>query len=96
MPKLACDIVTPTGKVYSGEAYMVVVPGTEGEMGFLYDHVPLVSTLADGPVRVIEDEGTPAKVFSCEGGYVQVDGKKVIVLAGKVVTDGEKTAQAEA
>ena len=57
MTKFACDIVTPEAKFYSDEVHFVVVPGSEGEMGFLYDHVPLVSTLADGVVRVQKDEG---------------------------------------
>ena len=84
MAKLACDIVTPEAKLYSAdEVHFVVVPGSEGEMGFLYDHVPLVSTLADGTVRVQENEGGEFRKFAIEGGYVQVTGKKVIILADK-------------
>jgi F-type H+-transporting ATPase subunit epsilon len=83
MTKFACDIVTPEAKFYSGDVHFVVVPGTEGEMGFLYDHAPVVSTLADGVVRIQEEEGGPHKEFAIEGGYVQVDGKKVIILADK-------------
>ena len=81
MTKFACDIVTPEAKFYSDEVHFVVVPGSEGEMGFLYDHVPLVSTLADGVVRVQKDEGGPFKEFAVEGGYVS--GDKVIILADK-------------
>ena len=51
MAKLICDIVTPAAKLYSDEAYMVVVPGVEGEMGFLHGHVPLVSALADSELE---------------------------------------------
>lgn len=83
MTKFACDIVTPEAKFYSDEVHFVVVPGSEGEMGFLYDHVPLVSTLADGVVRVQKDEGGPFKEFAVEGGYVQVSGDRVIILADK-------------
>ncbi len=83
MPKLICDIVTPQAKYFTDEVYTVVVPGTEGQMGFLYDHVPLVSALADGPVRVQKEEGGPFTEFAVEGGYVQVTGKKVIILADK-------------
>lgn len=83
MPKFACDIVTPEAKFYSGEAHFVVVPGSEGEMGFLYDHIPLVSTLRDGNVRIQEEEGGAFKEFAIEGGYVQVSGTKVIILADK-------------
>ena len=77
MAKFTCDIVTPEAKCYTGEAHFVVVPGTEG------GHVPLVSTLSDGVVRVQENEGGPFKEFAVEGGYVQVSGTKVIVLADK-------------
>ena len=84
MAKLACDIVTPEAMYYTNEeVHFVVVPGSEGEMGFLYDHVPLVSTLADGTVRVQETEGGAFRSFAIEGGYVQVTGKKVIILADK-------------
>ena len=83
MAKLACDIVTPQAKFYSGEAAMVVVPSTEGDMGFLVGHVTLVSALRDGNVRVQEEDGAPAKEFAVEGGFVQVDGQKVIILADK-------------
>ncbi len=84
MAKLACDIVTPEAKLYTAdEVQFVAVPGSEGEMGFLYGHVPLVSTLADGNVRVQEEDGGPFRTFAIEGGYVQVTGKKVIILADK-------------
>ena len=81
---LVCDIVTPSAKLYSDECTMVVVPGIEGSMGFLQGHVPLVSPLADGLVRV-QKEGGEAVEFECSGGYVQVTGEKVIVLADKAV-----------
>ncbi len=84
MAKLACDIVTPEAKFYSSdEIHFIVVPGSEGEMGFLYNHVPMVSTLADGTVRIQETEGGEFRKFAIEGGYVQMTGKKVIILADK-------------
>ncbi len=85
MSTLTCDIVTPAKRLFSEEAYMVVVPGVEGEMGFLEDHAPLVSALADGTVRVLSDASTVAHRYALQGGYVQVSGKKVIVLADRAV-----------
>jgi F-type H+-transporting ATPase subunit epsilon len=85
MSTLTCDIVTPTKKLASKECSMVVVPGIEGEMGFLEHHAPLVSTLADGSVRLFEGEGSTAQRFAIQGGYVQVNGEKVIVLADRAV-----------
>ena len=85
MSTLNCDIVTPASKLFTSECYMVVVPGVEGEMGFLEGHAPLVSGLADGVVRVLSDAGTVANRYCMQGGYVQVTGQKVIVLADRAV-----------
>lgn len=83
MSKLMCDIVTPAEKLYSEEAYMVVVPGSEGEMGFLQGHEPLVSVLADGIVRIHAEKDGAALRYVLQGGYVEVTGNKVIILADR-------------
>ena len=86
MSTLNCDIVTPASKLFTSECYMVVVPGVEGEMGFLEGHAPLVSGLADGVVRVLSDASTVANRYCMQGGYVQVSGEKVIVLADRALS----------
>ena len=73
-----CDIVTPAEKLAACEVEMVVVPGVEGEMGFLAGHAPLVSVLADGEIRLTPAEGGPVQRYEVKGGYVQVTDDKVI------------------
>ena len=85
MAALTCDIVTPVAKLFSSDVYMVVVPGVEGEMGFLPGHAPLVSVLANGVARVQETQGAENKRFALHGGYVQVTGEKVIILADRAL-----------
>ncbi len=85
MAGLVCDIVTPVAKLFSDDAYLVVVPGVEGEMGFLRGHVPLVSVLADGVARVQNDPDGEHKRFALQGGYVEVTGSKVIILADRAL-----------
>lgn len=85
MATLTCDIVTPAKKLFTSECHMVVVPGVEGEMGFLVNHAQLMSTLADGTVRVLSDASTVAYRFALQGGYVQVTGDKVIILADRAL-----------
>jgi F-type H+-transporting ATPase subunit epsilon len=89
MASMTCDIVTPAKKLYTQECYMVVVPGELGAMGFMPGHAPLVSTLADGTVRVYSDASTVSQTYALQGGYVQVTGEKVIILADKAVPVGE-------
>ena len=75
MAGFMCDIVTPKARLVSEEATLVVVPGVEGEMGFLAGHAPLVSVLADGEVRR----------YALQGGYVEVGDGKVIILADRAL-----------
>ena len=89
MSSMTCDIVTPAKKLYTQECYMVVVPGELGEMGFMPGHAPLVSSLADGVVRVYSDASTLTQTYALQGGYVQVTGEKVIILADKAIPVSE-------
>ena len=69
MASFKCDIVTPAEKLAACEVEMVVVPGVEGEMGFLAGHAPLVSVLADG--EIVED-GTHAQLVEAGGEYASL------------------------
>ena len=89
MPNLICDIVTPEVTLASEEAYMVIVPGSEGEMGFLSGHEPLVAVLFEGTVRVHKEKDGEAIGYVVQGGYVEVTGQKVIVLADRACSVSE-------
>jgi len=73
------DITSQDRCVFSGDADMVVVPGTAGEMGILPHHSPLLSTLKMGVVTVKTKEGE--QVFTVAGGVVEVMPDAVIILA---------------
>jgi F-type H+-transporting ATPase subunit epsilon len=73
------EIVTPERLAYSGEVDSVQVPGSEGEMGILPHHAPLVSMLGIGEL-VIRTGGTE-ELFAIAGGFVQVRPDKVVVMA---------------
>jgi len=75
------EIITPDKKVFAGECSSVHVPGTEGQLQFLNNHAPLVSTLSKGTVRIKAADGE--KQFEISGGVVEVLKNKVIVLAEK-------------
>ncbi len=83
MPALRCDIVTPEERLFSGEVYLATVPGVEGEMGFLANHEPLVSALADGIARIQLEKDGEMQRFAIQGGYVEVTGGKAIILADR-------------
>jgi F-type H+-transporting ATPase subunit epsilon len=53
--KLKLEIVTPDSKAYSDEVDMVVIPGGEGQLGILPNHVPLLTELQAGEVKITKD-----------------------------------------
>lgn len=89
---IKCEIVTPVKQVYEADAAFAAVPGISGEIGVLDMHAPTISTLGEGEVRVTPEEGAEPVHFAISGGYVEIDGKKVIVLANRA----EKVADIDA
>lgn len=85
MSKLVCEVVTPSTRLFYEHVYMVVAPGVEGEMGFLEDHVPLLSILADGTIRIQKEKDGELTQFVVQGGGLEVTGKKVIILADRAI-----------
>ena len=55
---LHVDIVSAEQAIYSGEATMVIAPGEVGELGILPEHMPLITRIKPGTVRVKTAEGT--------------------------------------
>ena len=93
---LQVEIVTPDGSVYTGEASMVIVPGVEGELGFLSRHEPLVSLVKVGEARVQLPDGTWER-FATGIGYVQVLFDKVLLVVDQAEQAGRiDVARAEA
>lgn len=84
---LQVDIVTPERTVYSEGAEFVVVPGTEGSLGILPQHSPLVSGLNIGVLKVIK-AGKETKM-AVTGGFLEVNNNKVVILANAAETSDE-------
>lgn len=74
------EIITPDKKVYSGEVDSVKLPGAEGSFGILNNHAPIIASLKKGTIRVT-DSKKHVENFEINGGVVEVQNNKVIVLA---------------
>ena len=74
------DIVSAEGQIFSGEANMVFVPGSQGELGIAPRHAPLLTTLKAGEVRV-QSAGHEEQSFYVGGGALEVQPNVVTVLA---------------
>jgi F-type H+-transporting ATPase subunit epsilon len=73
------EIVTPERLAFSDQVDAVVVPGSEGELGILPHHAPLVSMLGVGELRI--RRGAQEESFAIVGGFLQVRPDKVVVMA---------------
>ena len=79
---LLAEIVTPERILYTNEAQFVAAKTTDGDVGILPLHAPLVATLDAGEVRVqIGPTSADWEWFAVSGGYLQVHEDKVIILA---------------
>ncbi len=76
---IRCEIVSQDRMVYQGDADIVVLPGSEGEMGILPNHAPLLTTLKMGIIKV-RSHGKE-EIFTVAGGVAEVQPQIVTVLA---------------
>lgn len=76
------ELVSPEEKLVSKQAYMVIVPGDDGEFAAMPGSASLLSSLKAGLVKVyVEDrESSPDKIF-ITGGFADVNGEQCTVLA---------------
>ncbi len=77
------DVITPEKIVYSNDVTSIVAHGTSGYLGVLAHHTPLVTSLEPGPLKITE-AGEKEVTFSLDGGFMEVRGNKVVVLADAV------------
>jgi F-type H+-transporting ATPase subunit epsilon len=83
------ELVAVEREVWSGEAEMVVARTTEGEIGILGGHAPLLGQLADGfDVRIIQAGGEEL-VVAVSGGFLSVTESVVTILAEAATLPGE-------
>ena len=88
------EIVTPEAKIFSDDVDMVTLTGTDGEMGILPQHMPLMTQLVAG--EVIAQKGKDTIFLAVGDGFVQVTGDRVAILTDMAIeADNIDEAKAE-
>ncbi len=77
------NVITPEKVVYSNEVTAITVHGTDGYLGILPQHAPLITTLEQGPLNITEPDEKEV-TFSLNRGFMEVRENKVVVLADTV------------
>jgi len=75
---LRLEVITPERVVYTDDVDMVIAPATDGYVGILPHHAPLLTTLGPGEFRV--KKGGVEEVLAVFGGFMDVRGDRVTVL----------------
>ena len=74
------EIIAPDQNLYSGEVDLVQVPGSKGSFQILRNHAPIISTLEQGQIRIVDQKGATT-LFEVDGGVIEAKNNKIIVLA---------------
>ncbi len=80
---LKVELVSPTQRVWSGEAVSVSARTVEGDIGILTDHAPLFGVLVDGQVSIKGGDGSTTE-FKVSGGFLSVANNRVSILTESV------------
>ena len=77
--KIKLEIVSPEKVVYTTEVNMLIVRSTDGELGILPNHAPLIAGLVPNAMRALNDDGE--QLIAVSGGFIEVQPKKITILA---------------
>ena len=84
------DLVSPERRLASGQVTAVQIPGVEGDLTAMPGHMPMITTLRPGVLRVSSEEGD--KDYVVTGGFAEI-GEGLSVLAEKAVLRSEMTQE---
>ena len=84
-PTIHVDVVSAEESIFSGEAEFVVLPGEAGELGIYPRHVPLITRIKPGAVRIVPAGGGEEQLIFVAGGILEVQPKVITVLADTAI-----------
>ena len=82
--KIAFELVSPDRLLISEDVDVIVVPGTEGELGVLLGHQPMISTVRPGILEVQNSGGEDRRIF-VNGGFAEITGDRCAVMTEEAV-----------
>jgi F-type H+-transporting ATPase subunit epsilon len=84
MSTIQVEVVSAEESIFSGRAKFVALPGEAGELGILPGHIPLITRIRPGAVRIEKEDGDEEFVFVA-GGILEVQPKRVTVLSDTAI-----------
>ena len=84
MSTIQVEVVSAEESIFSGQAKFVALPGESGELGILPGHIPLITRIKPGAVRIEKADGGEEFVFVA-GGILEVQPKTITVLSDTAI-----------
>ena len=84
MSTIHVDVVSAEESIFSGQAKFVALPGEAGELGILPGHIPLITRIKPGAVRIEKADGDEEYVFVA-GGILEVQPDRITVLSDTAI-----------
>ena len=84
MSTIQVEVVSAEEAIFSGRAKFVALPGEAGELGILPGHIPLITRIKPGSVRIEKEDGGEEFVFVA-GGILEVQPKCITVLSDTAI-----------
>ncbi len=79
--KFTVEIISPDRSIYKEEVSEVIIPSYEGELGILKDHIPLITFLRPGLIKIVSNN---EKKFFVEDGTVEFVENNLLILSSTV------------
>jgi F-type H+-transporting ATPase subunit epsilon len=83
MANLQCEVLTPNGRAFAGEGKSVEAQAVDGRIGILPRHVPLITALGKGTLRIVLASGGEKK-WQLDGGFLEVLENHVSIAAERI------------
>jgi len=87
MATLKLEIVTPEGRTFSEDVDMVVIPGVEGQLGVYPKHVPLMTQLLPGEIKILQGGKETELVLG--NGFAEINQMSVSILTDMAATESD-------
>ena len=82
--KFSLEIVTPKTTVFSGDVTSLTVPGELGSFQVLVNHAPILSSLSNGIIKIVDANGSETR-YTTSGGFAEVHNNKASIIVENVV-----------
>lgn len=95
MPSFKVKVVTHTKKVIDQDADYLRVRTTEGDLGILANHAPLVSELAMGQMEIEYQDKTKRDAYFVSGGFLEISNNEATIIADEIMSIDEINLETE-